>query len=304
MFNQCYLLKYLVVIFVLLSQTACVSTMSRPTADASSPASIHAVDFVPSDWDLPLGAKVVAESNLVVRMGAGPSNAALFGAMLFGPIGAVVLNSSMSADTEEATKGMASFAELRLKDMATEVLEETHKNGQMPTALTFSGNVVSGDVYKLQPFIYIETDGSNRSDLMLMLRITKGDGKWTGQYVSHMFGLAEVKQIHYSEEFREAVKTTMRQSLKIFYQDIEGALVKDEEYIVPSVAKSMLFSQGPLWGWELKSPNDDLFVFHAKLNPGQILGGVHIFNAEDVTTKPFVEKNEDTSDSIVTTNFR
>jgi hypothetical protein len=304
MFSQIDLLKTLVIVFVLLNQTACLSTMSRPTADTSAPSSVHAVDFDPSSLDLPLGANVVDESKIIVRMAANTSGAAVFGAMLFGPLGVVALDASMSTDTEEATKGMASFAELKLKEMAIEVLKETQQNGLMPTALTFSDNIVSGEAYDLKPYIYIETDGAKRSDMMMILRITQGDGKWMGQYVSHIFGMAEVNQIHYSEEFREAVKTAMKQSLKIFYRDIEGSLVKDEEYIVPIVAKSMLFNQELLWGWELKSPEEDLFVFHTKLNPGQVFGGVHIFNAADVTVKPFFEKNEVTSDSIVTTNFR
>jgi hypothetical protein len=99
--------------------------------------------------------------------------------------------------------------------------------------------------------------------------------------------MAEVQKIHYSAEFREAIRTALKQSLEVFYQDVQGMLLKSDKKIVPIVAKSMMYSQGPLWGWELSSPNKDLFLFHARANPGNVFGGVHVFNASDVTTKPF-----------------
>lgn len=276
-----------VALFMLLSLTGCVSTMQRPATSTAGPTSIHAVSFVPSEWDLPLGANVVPESNLVVRKSPNISNGAAFGAMLFGPLGVAALDSSLSSDTEEAVKGMDSFAALELPKMTTELLQETHQNGEMPSALNFGGNIANSPYYELQPFMYLETDGVQRSDLMLVLRINQGEGKWTGQYISHIFGISEISRIRYSEEFREAVRTALKEALLIFYQDIRGQLVKAEQKIVPSVSKSMMFAQGPLWGWELSSPNKDRFLFHARANPGSLFGGVHIFDALDVTTKPF-----------------
>ncbi|MCU7846170.1 MAG: hypothetical protein KZQ93_20225 [Candidatus Thiodiazotropha sp. (ex Monitilora ramsayi)] len=287
MFQQKLFIKTFFLSLVLLNLSACVSTMTRPSTNASKPSSIYAESFVPSEWDLPIGANVVSDSNLVVRKSPTSGNGILLGAVLFGPLGVAAMNSSMSADTEGATKGMASFSVLDLPNMATDVINKSQQNGQMPASLTFSSNPVSGDAYKLQPFMYLETDGVKRSDLMLVLRITQGDGKWTGQYVSHIFGMAEVQQIRYSNEFKEAIRNSLKQSLEVFYKDIQGQLKKSENKIVPSIAKSMFYSKGPLWGWELSSPDEDLFLFHARANPGNVFGGVHIFNAADVSTKPF-----------------
>ena len=285
MFQQKPFLRTAFLSLVLLSLSACVSTMTRPSTITSKPSPIYAESFVPSEWDLPLGANVISDSNLVVRKSPKSGNGIFLGAVLFGPIGVAALNSSMSADTEDVTKGMASFAALDLPSMATDAIRESQQNGQMPASLVFSNSADSSGAYKLQPFMYLETDGVNRSDLMLVLRVTQGEGKWTGQYVSHIFGMAEVQQIRYSNEFKEAVRTALKQSLKVFYQDIQGMLIKSESRIVPSIAKSMFYSQGPLWGWELSSPDKDLFVFHARVNPGNVFGGVHIFRATDVTTK-------------------
>jgi len=277
-------MKTIILLFGLLSLSACVSTMHRPVSiGASAPVPIYADDFVPSKWDLPVGSNVVAESNLVVRNA--PSTSLLYGAMLFGPLGVAALDAAMSTGAEEIAQGIDAFALLELPHMATEVLVETQRDGQMPPLLVLSSDTESRDAYQLQPFIYLETDGTNRSDLMLVLRVTQAKTGWMGQYVSHLFGIAEVKQIRYSAVFREAIKTALKQALQVFYQDIQGKLVKIDKKIVPSITKSMFYRDSGLWGWKLSSLDKDLFLFQARTSPKNVFGGVHIFNAADVATK-------------------
>ena len=287
MYQHNSFVTFVYILLVAINLSACVGTMTRPSANNSQPSSVYVENFVPSEWNLPMGANVIAESNLVVRKTPMSSNGIMLGAVLFGPLGVVAMDSSMSDDTDAVTKGMAAFAALDIPGMATDILRESHKNGSMPSSLTFSGSVVNGDAYKLQPFMYLETDGVSRSELMLVLRVSQGDGKWTGQYVSHIFGMAEVHQIHFSREFKEAIRSSLNQTLNVFFQDIQGLLIKSDKKIIPSIAKSAVYSQGPLWGWELSSPDKNLFLFQARVNPGTVFGGVHIFNAADVTTKPY-----------------
>jgi len=222
--------------FFVLSLSACQKGMVRPIQGNVS-TSIYAVDYVPSTWNLPMGAVVPEGSHLILHRQ--PSSEGVGLGIMFGVVGVMIANESMKSSTREAISSVDALKDLDPAAETRAILRDFKTDGELGNALTLADVAPAGRRYEVRPFLLLEADRNQDAQVSVIVRVAElgGDGKsaWTGQYMRHLPHVMGLDQLNTAtgaaapERLREDTLAALRLTLRVMVLDLTGRLATGDE---------------------------------------------------------------------------
>lgn len=227
--------QVLVVSLLTLVLVGCGTGMVRPTAPTGQ-LTVFTEDFVPSTWNLPLGAVVAEQSNLVLHKQ--PSASAGL-SILFGPLGVIVANEGLKAGTREQVSALDALRTLKMQEETNRLLEQMRRTGHLDAVVALGAKPPAQDHYRIKPYVLLEADRLGMAQVSVIVQVEAKDGKdpaWQGQYVRHvprrlrLADLSEGAGID-GQQIRQDALDALVLTLDVMAKDLAGGFDGEERAV-------------------------------------------------------------------------